>query len=237
MNWIYVPLADKELEDFADLLVIRDQQEVSPGERDMKYRRCDRPLPGDPSGAIPDPPLSEVADGDRVWLILHGRRSTASEVGATIDGANVFMTAAELADRMHADGLDPVRRIDIKLYVCFAGKSRIKKKWGWLPIGKEAPFAGQLYAALSKLGHQNKRIAGYRGGVQLIPYNAPHKLVSHSLHRPGLLAQLAVPESKAWSEDKETFNLKGFSRARDNKVWFDQAWLEHNRHRLPRALR
>jgi len=237
MNWIYVPLADTELNDFADLLVVRDQHEANLSGRDMKYRRCDRPLAGDPSGAVPTPPLSEVADGDKLWVILHGRRSTANQVGAKVDEDYVFMTAAELTDRMHADGLDPLVRVDIKLYVCWAGKSRKKKLWGFLPIGKEAPFGGQLYAALVKRGHQNKRVAGYRGAVQLIPYNAPHKLVSHGPRAPGLEARLAAPESTAWSDDKETFNLKGFARARGDKVWFDQGWLERNRHRLPKALR
>jgi len=239
MNWIYLPIANSDLDDFADVLVFRDQQDAMLRGRDLKYRRCDKPLSSDPSGDIPHPPLSQVTDGDKVWVLLHGRRSTANEAAAMVDGAAVFMTAAELADRMHTDGLDPARHVDIKLYVCWAGMSRTRKKWGFLPVGKDAPFGGQLYAALSKLGHANKRVAGYRGAMQLIPYNAPHKLVSVGLSRARLPAHLSVPGSPEWSEDEETFNLAGFSRANDPavKVWFDQVWLENNRHRLPRALR
>src|SRR5512140_1333846 len=99
MNWVYVPVQDKELMQFAERLVFRDEARAYGSTVAQKYRLCAVPEPD----AEAAPPLTNVADNDKVWVVLHGRSSTANQVGGLVDGRTQFMSALELASRLQRD--------------------------------------------------------------------------------------------------------------------------------------
>jgi hypothetical protein len=116
------------------------------------------------------PSLYEVPIKAPLYVLIHGRFSTANQVGAEVTERSFFggtstrlkyLSAAELAGIIERDGLRKAHE-DLRLLVCWGAYGRQNgNKF-------EQPFAAQLGSALKHRGYNRMRVMGFKGSVCMV---------------------------------------------------------------------
>lgn len=233
--YIYVPYPDAELTPHATTLKYRADLKAEgqlPRSHPETHKRvilCDMTQAA---------PLQDVADGDRVRVLIHGHRRRARLVGAQDPATGQWrvLKAQELAQKMAEDGLAVGVAVEIRLFTCWSGEPRTYL------FRESIPFGGQLYAAMRKLGHVNHTVIGYKGSMMVVSeLRAPHQVVRKGFGHRRLDANACHPMSENWVKDEHgrivDFGLRGFTLASTRRVVFDSNWYDIHGRKVERYLR
>jgi hypothetical protein len=117
-------------------------------------------------------PLATLTQNDTLYIIAHGRRSRGDQIcGETRKNSYSYLSAAQLAKQLRKDGL-PKNVGDVRLMVCWSGYVGGATPWKegaathtLQRTAGEAPFAGQLCAALKNSGYNRMIVTGFTGEV------------------------------------------------------------------------
>jgi hypothetical protein len=116
-------------------------------------------------------PLAEVTSNDTLYMIGHGRYSRGDQICGEVAGCTgtkwEYLTATELASRLASDGLTKAIG-DVRLIMCWGGYSGDSMQFDGHELARkpeDAPFAGQLCAAMKQRNFTRIIVTGFTGKV------------------------------------------------------------------------